>query len=52
MEKQKKIVKIRLRNRMDDEFIANSLNTYIKKDINKLFSEGCNLKYLVLIDQR
>ena len=32
-----KIVKIRLRSKMEDEFIANSLITYIEKYIAKLF---------------
>ena len=33
-----KIVKNRLRNKMDDDFIADSLVLYIEKDIAKLFS--------------
>ena len=39
MEKQKKIVKTRLHSKMKDEFLANSLITYIEKDINKLFND-------------
>ena len=39
MEKQKKIVKTRLRSKMKDEFLVNSLITYIEKDINKLFND-------------
>ena len=58
-------LKTRLRRKMEDEFFANSLITYIEKDIAKLFdddsiidiliwrkSEGRILEYLVLIDHR
>ena len=34
-----KIVKTRLRSKMDDEFFANSLITYIEKDIAMLFDD-------------
>ena len=34
-----KIVKIRLHSKMEDEFLANSLITYIEKDIAKLFDD-------------
>ena len=39
MEKQKKIVKTRLSSKMEDEFLTNSLITYIEKNINKLFND-------------
>ena len=35
-----KIVKIRLRKKMEDEFLANSLITYIEKDTAKLFDDA------------
>ena len=35
-----KIVKIRLRSKMEGEFLANSLITYIEKDIVKLFDNN------------
>ena len=34
-----KIVKTRLRSKIDDEFLANSLITYIEKDTVKLFDD-------------
>ena len=34
-----KIVKTRLRSKMEDEFLTNSLITYIEKDIAKLFDD-------------
>ena len=34
-----KIVKTSLRSKMEDEFLANSLITYIEKDIVKLFDD-------------
>ena len=34
-----KIVKTRLRSKMEDEFLANSLIIYIEKDIAKLFDD-------------
>ena len=34
-----KIVKTKLRSKMKDEFLANSLITYIEKDIAKLFDD-------------
>ena len=34
-----KIVKTRLHSKIDDEFIPNSLITYIEKDIAKLFDD-------------
>ena len=40
MEKQNKIVKTTQRSKMEDEFLANSLITYIEKDINKLFNDN------------
>ena len=39
MEKQNKIVKTRLSSKMEDEFLTNSLITYIEKNINKLFND-------------
>ena len=34
-----RIVKTKLRSEMEDEFLANSLITYIQKDITKLFDD-------------
>ena len=34
-----KIVKTRLHSKMEDEFLINSLITYIEKDISKLFDD-------------
>ena len=34
-----KIVKTRLHSKMEDEFLVNSLITYIEKDISKLFDD-------------
>ena len=43
-----KIVKTKLRSNMDNEFLANSLITYIEKDITKLFDDDSiiNIFYL------
>ena len=43
-----KIVKTKLRSNMDNEFLANSLITYIEKDITKLFDNDSiiNIFYL------
>jgi hypothetical protein len=47
-----KIVKIRLRNKMEDEFLADNLLVYIEKEISESFSSDLILDDFVFLKSR
>ena len=47
-----KIIKIRLRNKMKDEFLANNLVIYIEKEITEAFSSDLILDDFVDLKER